>query len=100
MSENPKKKGLIVLGAGLPRTGTASLSEALGIIYGSPCYHMRTVFKDWSGKEGEFWAKAVTRRLTPEVQNVFIEHINKICLKSIIEGVTWELNLLFKDASK
>ena len=86
MSENPKKKGLIVLGAGLPRTGTASLSEALGIIYGSPCYHMRTVFKDWSGKEGEFWAKAVARRLTPEVKKVygrmFIEQISKICLNS------------------
>ena len=62
------KDGLVVIGAGLPRTGTASLSEALGVLYGSPCYHMRTVFKDWSGNEGAFWARAVQRKLTPEVQ--------------------------------
>ncbi|CAH8620768.1 unnamed protein product [Schistosoma rodhaini] len=31
---------LLVIGAGLPRTGTKSLKEALEIIYSKPCYHM------------------------------------------------------------
>ncbi|CAI2731957.1 unnamed protein product [Schistosoma spindalis] len=38
MSEN--STSLVVIGAGLPRTGTKSLKEALEIIYSQPCYHM------------------------------------------------------------
>lgn len=35
--------GLQVIGAGLGRTGTSSTQEALQILYGAPCYHMREV---------------------------------------------------------
>lgn len=35
---------LRVIGAGLPRTGTASLRTALEVLLGGPCYHMREVF--------------------------------------------------------
>ena len=35
-------RGLMVIGAGLGRTGTQSLQEALNIL-GYPCYHMREV---------------------------------------------------------
>src|SRR5690242_13736078 len=34
-----------VLGAGLPRTGTTSLSAALQVVLGGRCYHMHEVFK-------------------------------------------------------
>jgi hypothetical protein len=34
---------LRVVGAGLPRTGTASLQIALEQLLGGPCYHMRTI---------------------------------------------------------
>jgi hypothetical protein len=34
-----------VVGAGLGRTGTASLKEALEKILGAPCYHMKEVFE-------------------------------------------------------
>jgi hypothetical protein len=35
---------LRVVGAGLPRTGTQSLKQALELLLGHPCYHMREVF--------------------------------------------------------
>ena len=35
--------GLQVIGAGLPRTGTASLKQALEHLLGGPCYHMREI---------------------------------------------------------
>ncbi|CAH8539100.1 unnamed protein product [Schistosoma turkestanicum] len=31
---------LLVIGAGLPRTGTKSMKQALEILYSKPCYHM------------------------------------------------------------
>ncbi|KAF7258311.1 Nad dependent epimerase dehydratase [Paragonimus skrjabini miyazakii] len=36
---------LLVIGAGVGRTGTTSLKTALEIIYGQPCYHMFELFK-------------------------------------------------------
>ena len=38
--------GLMVIGAGLPRTGTTSTQIALEILYGRPCYHMREVIQN------------------------------------------------------
>jgi hypothetical protein len=38
--------GLLVVGAGLPRTGTRSLKEALEILLNGPCYHMQEVFSN------------------------------------------------------
>jgi len=47
--ENPTKEQRIndfcVLGAGLPRTGTTSLTDALNILGLGPCYHMSEVIK-------------------------------------------------------
>ena len=36
---------LRVVGAGLPRTGTRSLKDALEVLLGGPCYHMHEVFE-------------------------------------------------------
>jgi len=36
---------LRVVGAGVGRTGTASLKQALGQLLGAPCYHMQEVFE-------------------------------------------------------
>ncbi|CAH8643640.1 unnamed protein product [Schistosoma rodhaini] len=41
MSES--SNDLLVIGAGLPRTGTKSLKNALEIIYHKPCYHMTEI---------------------------------------------------------
>ncbi len=37
--------GLRVVGAGLPRTGTSSLKDALEALLDGPCYHMHEVFE-------------------------------------------------------
>ena len=36
---------LRLVGAGLPRTGTSSLRDALELLLGGPCHHMRDVFR-------------------------------------------------------
>ena len=36
--------GFVVIGAGLPRTGTMSLRAALGILLDGACHHMIDVF--------------------------------------------------------
>ena len=49
-NENKKKTSednvyLRVIGAGLPRTGTTSLKDALEILGFGPCHHMEELFK-------------------------------------------------------
>ena len=57
---------LVVLGAGLPRTGTASLSEALKILLGGECYHMFTVFSSKpSDPDVAFWNGALATNPSP-----------------------------------
>ena len=36
--------GFVVIGAGLPRTGTMSLRAALGVLLDGACHHMLDVF--------------------------------------------------------
>ena len=57
MSE-PNYDGLVVIGAGLPRTGTASMRSGLSILLNGPIYHMFEVFKGGL-TEVEFWNGAV-----------------------------------------
>ena len=54
----PNYTGFVVIGAGLPRTGTMSLKSALGRLLNGPCYHMLDVS---SGNEVDLlhWEKAV-----------------------------------------
>ena len=50
-SQDPNFSGFLVLGVGLPRTGTSSLRMALAQLLGGACYHMANVFRgdavDW-----------------------------------------------------
>ena len=48
--------GLKVIGAGMPRTGTASLQQALAILFSAPCYHMREVVTH--PDRVKFWTEA------------------------------------------
>jgi hypothetical protein len=56
--------GLRVVGAGLGRTGTASLKVALEQLLGAPCYHMLEVFH--RPDDVRFWTEAGHRRTTPD----------------------------------
>ncbi len=59
--------GFVVLGAGLPRTGTTSLQVALQQLLGGKCYHMKEVFVAKGSGQCEFWEKALKRQNTKEV---------------------------------
>ena len=57
-------RGLKVIGAGLGRTGTASLQQALAILYDAPCYHMKEVIPN--PDRVRFWTEAALQRKTNE----------------------------------
>ena len=85
--------GLRIVGAGLGRTGTASLKMALERLLASPCYHMREVFAHPEHISG--WRAAIRGEL-PD-WNVF--------LQSYAASVDWpasafwpELSAAFPDA--
>lgn len=44
MTQSGDGKSLVVIGAGLGRTGTNSLKLALEILYGKPCYHLKEIY--------------------------------------------------------
>ena len=52
------KTEFLVIGAGLPRTGTSSTKRALEEILSGRCYHMETVIKG-GFKEIDHWNKAL-----------------------------------------
>ncbi|KAF7261387.1 Cell wall integrity and stress response component 1 [Paragonimus skrjabini miyazakii] len=41
--DNTTQSGLLIIGAGLMRTGTTSLKNALEVLLGQPCYHMSEI---------------------------------------------------------
>src|SRR6266508_4959783 len=61
--------GLRVVGAGLPRTGTASLKEALEALLGGACYHM-TVIPEHPFDLGTDWDRALAGDM-PDWSRVF-----------------------------
>ena len=58
------KTDFILIGAGLPRTGTTSTKKALEILLPGHCYHMNSVFRGGQD-ESEFWMKAMEDQLQP-----------------------------------
>ena len=56
--QKPNYDGFVVIGAGLPRTGTMSTRAALGRLLDGACYHMVNVGEgtpvDW-----DFWNRAM-----------------------------------------
>ena len=48
----PNYDGYVVIGAGLPRTGTHSMQTALEQLLNGPCHHMLEVFE---GGNNELW---------------------------------------------
>jgi len=51
---------ILVIGAGLPRTGTMSLAQALQTLLGGECYHMKSVFEL---NDAQFWLSLHDRAL-------------------------------------
>ena len=58
-SEVKGKTGLQVIGAGLPRTGTSSLKQALEVLGFEPCHHTETVASEgYPYPSSRLWQKA------------------------------------------
>ena len=68
----PNYDGFVVIGAGLPRTGTASTRSALSILLNGPVYHMFQVFAGGSA-EAEFWNGALHQTKSNEEWKQFFE---------------------------
>ncbi|XP_059095963.1 uncharacterized protein LOC131890601 [Tigriopus californicus] len=63
--------GFVVIGAGLPRTGTLSMKSALGTLLNGVCYHMMSMIEG-SPAESAFWAKALKGGVTPQEWRDFL----------------------------
>ena len=66
-----KEDKYVLIGAGLPRTGTASMRLALLQLLGGECYHMYVLFQDKEEEHPEFWNKALKRQVSAEVRIVY-----------------------------
>lgn len=64
---------LRVVGAGLPRTGTASLKEALEILLGGKCHHMREL-PGHPFDLGEGWSRALSGQ-APDWKQLFTGYV-------------------------
>ena len=53
----PNYDGFVVIGAGLPRTGTLSMQAALSKLLNGPCYHMVWVFE--GADESDHWESVI-----------------------------------------
>ena len=70
----PNYQGYVVIGAGLPRTGTASLRLALSQLLGGPIYHMIQVLTDGNKAAAiEFWTEACQRKKSAEEWKDFLK---------------------------
>ena len=66
-------EGLVVIGAGLPRTGTLSTRAALELLLGGPCYHGAIPLVEQS-KHQQVWREAFdTGKIDPVVKKGVIE---------------------------
>ena len=68
----PNYDGYVVIGAGLPRTGTLSTSIALEQLLKGPCYHMRQVV-DGGVVEQDHWKKVFDKNVSDEEWKLFLE---------------------------
>ncbi len=90
------KMDLVVIGAGLPRTGTTSTKTALEILFPGHCYHMKSVIEG-DQEDRDFWRKAMDDQLktgkkvlTDEDWIKFLER------KGCSAGVDFPISLFYK----
>ena len=85
---------LQVVGAGLPRTGTASLQEALELLLGGKCHHMREL-PGHPFELGEGWSRALAGQ-TPDWEQLFAGYIATVDWPA---SLFWhELSITYPDA--
>jgi len=87
----PNYSGYVVIGAGLPRTGTMSMKSALGTLLNAPCYHMLNVS---SGNEEDLlhWQKAVDGEMFSKE-----DWINFLPKRGFRAGVDFPISHFYKE---
>ena len=80
---------LRVVGAGLPRTGTESLRQALEHLLGGPCYHMR-VIPGHPFDLGDGWRRALAGDY-PDWDSLF---------EGYVAAVDWPASFLWRELSE
>ena len=69
----PNHDGFVVIGAGLPRTGTASLRIALEKLLKGRCYHMRALGVDGRTEDRKHWKNVLEGRVNDAKWISFLE---------------------------
>jgi hypothetical protein len=87
------QKGLLIMvlrvvGAGLPRTGTASLQEALERLLGGKCHHMREL-PGHPFDLGEGWSRALAGQM-PDWEGL---------LAGYVAAIDWPVSLFWRELS-
>lgn len=80
---------LQIVGAGLPRTGTASLKNALEQLLGGPCYHMREI-PGHPFELGEVWNQALQGKM-PDWE---------VLLSGYVAAVDWPAAMFWRELSE
>ena len=69
----PGEVEFLLIGSGLPRTGTKSTHAAMSYILPGRCHHMSSVITCASGKNAKFWLSALADRITDEDWRTFMD---------------------------
>ena len=87
--QKPNYSGFVVIGAGLPRTGTLSTRAALNHLLEGACYHMADVMN--GGKDvSEFWSKALAGNAT---KTDWVQHLAG---KGYRSGVDYPISIFYR----
>ena len=81
----------VLIGAGLPRTGTMSTYTALEKILPGKCHHMARVGTDKTDRNVTFWLKAVVGDVTDEEWRQFVKD------ERLSAGVDYPVSLFWRD---
>lgn len=88
-----KPEELLVIGAGLPRTGTLSMKSALTILLKGKCYHMAEVLKG-DQEDLDIWLNGFKGENTPQQWRDFFKK------KGYVSGVDYPISLQWKELSE
>jgi len=81
----------VLIGAGLPRTGTMSTYTALEMVLPGKCHHMARVAHDKSPRNVDFWLAAVGGGVTDDQWRTFVRD------ERMSAGVDYPTSLFWKD---
>ena len=81
----------VLIGAGLPRTGTMSTFTALEMILPGKCHHMARVMSDKTDRNSTFWLRAVRGEVAEGDWRKFVKD------ERLSAGVDYPMSLFWKD---